>query len=102
MNWMTENEAPEFSLVLRAYEERNRTVVEASAQSERVSVDVSYRELEPSVGGGSVVVQDDRTKWEGLAQVAGPAGAVTSKDLHWRKEHRCQMSQRLRSALAGY
>lgn len=26
-------------------------------------------------------MQDDRTKWEGIAQVA----AVTSEDLHWRK-----------------
>jgi hypothetical protein len=34
-------------------------------------------------------VQDDRTKWEGLAQVTEPAGAVTSEDLHWRKERRC-------------
>jgi hypothetical protein len=35
-----------------------------------ISVNLCYRELEPAVGGGSVVVQDDRTKWEGMAQVA--------------------------------
>jgi hypothetical protein len=37
-------------------------------------------------------VQDDRTKWEGLAQVVGPAGAMTSEDLHWRKERRCNVA----------
>lgn len=49
----------------------------------------SYRGLEPSIVGGSVVVQDDRTKW------TVRAGAVTSGDLHWRMERDGAESVRL-------
>ena len=89
------------SLALRRCEERNRTTVAVHGQLELASREKclyssthSSRELEPAVGGGSVVVQDDCAKWEWRA---GVRCRVTSRSA--LKEGATKWGQQLRLRL---